>query len=73
MVYKEVLGSLLKNYKQLPRMAGTSLSFLKYGTTAYAFPLRIQVENSTICNLSCQMCPLDNLSRPRGYMNLNEF
>lgn len=73
MVYKEVLGSLLKNYKFIPRILGSSFSLFRSGEKSYSFPLRVQIENSTVCNLACQMCPLENLTRPKGFMGFSEF
>lgn len=73
MVYKEVIKSFLKNYKYLPRITGSLFSLYKSGSSSYAFPLRAQIENSTICNLSCRMCPLPSMKRKRGFMTLAQF
>lgn len=73
MVYKEVLTSLVKNYKFIPRITGASFSVFRSGKKAYALPLRAQIENSTVCNLACQMCPLKDMTRRRGFMSFVQF
>lgn len=73
MVYKEVLTALVKNYKFIPRILGASFSVFQSGKRAYTLPLRAQIENSTVCNLACQMCPLQGMTRPRGFMGFVQF
>lgn len=73
MVYQEVITALIKNYKFIPRIAGCGFSVFRSGPEVYALPLRAQIENSTICNLACRMCPLTGMTRRRGFMNFVQF
>lgn len=73
MVYREVITALVKNYKFIPRILGASFSVYQSGKRAYTLPLRAQIENSTVCNLACQMCPLQGMTRPRGFMSFTQF
>lgn len=73
MVYKEVIKAFLKNYKFLPRVSLSLFSIFISGKSCYTFPLRAQIENSTVCNLSCQMCPLTGMKRKRGFMTFEQF
>lgn len=39
---------------------------------SFVFPIRLNIEPTNYCNLSCSMCPRE-LNRPFGYMDLNLF
>ncbi|MBI2470450.1 MAG: radical SAM protein [Planctomycetes bacterium] len=39
---------------------------------SFDFPLRLNIEPTNYCNLSCSMCPRE-LNRPFGYMTINLF
>lgn len=39
---------------------------------SFEFPLRLNIEPTNYCNLSCSMCPRE-LNRPFGYMEFNLF
>jgi radical SAM protein with 4Fe4S-binding SPASM domain len=43
--------------------------------TAWGFPFMLQVEPTSLCNLSCTLCPTGRheLNRPYRHMRLNEF
>ena len=73
MVYREVLKSILKSLLKLPRIIQNGFSAFKSEEESSVFPLRIQVENSTICNLKCQMCPLFEMKREKGMMKFDQF
>ncbi|MBI5598481.1 MAG: SPASM domain-containing protein [Deltaproteobacteria bacterium] len=34
------------------------------------FPLQVRIENTNLCNAFCTMCPREQLSRPRGTMDM---
>ncbi len=73
MVYRELINFFFTNLQSLPRLAGTSLSLLRSSEKAFFYPLRIQIENSTVCNLSCRMCPLNGFKRKKGFMDSGHF
>ena len=37
------------------------------------FPLQVRIENTTLCNAECVMCPREKLTRPQGTMSLHTF
>lgn len=37
------------------------------------FPLRVQVETTTVCNANCIMCPHDRITRHKGHMNFSLY
>ena len=39
---------------------------------SFDFPMRLNIEPTNYCNLSCSMCPRE-LNRPFGYMDINLF
>ena len=39
---------------------------------SFVFPIRLNIEPTNYCNLSCSMCPRE-LNRPFGYMDINLF
>lgn len=40
----------------------------------WGFPTRLQIEPSTLCNLTCSLCPVTvGMNRPVGNMNLSTF
>lgn len=39
---------------------------------SFEFPIRLNIEPTNYCNLSCSMCPRE-LNRPFGYMDINLF
>src|SRR3972149_9206061 len=39
---------------------------------SFVFPVRLNIEPTNYCNLSCSMCPRE-LNRPFGYMDINLF
>ena len=43
--------------------------------TAWGFPFMLQIEPTSLCNLSCPLCPTGRheLNRPYRHMRLNEF
>jgi len=52
--------SLIKNYR-------------KMNAVINAFPVVLQIEVTSICNLSCIMCPGSKLTRPRQNMDIGLF
>jgi len=73
MVYKEVLSKLGTNFKKIPFAIGSFWSVYRSREKAFFPPFRIQMENSTICNLNCQMCPLTEMKRKKGMMKFKDF
>ncbi len=73
MVYREVLSTVLKSFGKLPRIFLNGYSVYRSGEKAYSPPFRAQIENSTRCNLNCQMCPLLQMRRTKGMMRIDEF
>ena len=70
---KEVAADLLGKYKYYPRMTGVALSLVARRAHALSKPVRAQIENTTLCNLKCRMCPLHEISRQRGSLSLEKF
>lgn len=73
MIYKEVISSALKSVNNLPRFFSCAWSVYRSDEKARSLPFRLQIENSTICNLSCQMCPLKEMKRAKGMMKFSVF
>jgi radical SAM protein with 4Fe4S-binding SPASM domain len=62
-----------KKYDNWSALSHAGINTADY--TAAAYPFMLQVEPTTICNLSCPLCPAgrDELNRPRRHLTLMEF
>jgi radical SAM protein with 4Fe4S-binding SPASM domain len=72
--YREiVIRNSLRNFPlNILKTTRCFMSMMKSGEWA-AYPYKIQMELTNVCNLSCTMCPIDDLERGRGYLKFEDF
>lgn len=73
LIYREFLKSIFKNPRQLPQLMLNCWSIYQSSPKASALPSRLHLEQGTLCNLSCRMCPRHLLKRPQGMITYNKF
>jgi len=73
MALRDVRRAFTRQYEHYPRIAGAGCSALLRSPKAFALPLRVQIENITVCNLDCIMCPLKTVTREKGRLTLDRF
>lgn len=73
LIYREVLKSIFKKPYQLPHLALNSWSIYRSSPKANTLPGRLHLEQGTICNLSCRMCPRHIIKRPPGMITFDRF
>jgi MoaA/NifB/PqqE/SkfB family radical SAM enzyme len=59
--------------KRLKNWLLTELSFLFKSEKVWAYPTHLQVEPSNKCNLRCPLCHVVTDSKPKGFLNFDDF
>ena len=77
---KKLLTSFIFNkHVTLKKLINLGLIFIQHqfikNSKVKGYPVRLVIEPTNICNLSCPLCPagLDNKAHERGMMKLEEF
>lgn len=73
MMYRSAAEMLRDSIVRKPRELAVSRAYHSGQTELPYYPIHLDVESTSICNLSCPMCPYPEMSIPKGNMTMALF